>query len=78
MNKLLVVAKIDPEESDRYWCREQLEDFSKHLRKQVSKWFTDPKEDFLGLVIVSGVKIEVHQLKDEDQPELVRVNVVYE
>jgi hypothetical protein len=73
MNKLLAIVTVNEDQA----TPEVLSDLNKYVKKLLEEWIQSDDKNVVTFTVMEGITIDVNQMKDEDQPELVKVKVEY-
>jgi hypothetical protein len=73
MNKLLAIVTVNEDQA----TPEILSDLNKYVKGLLEEWIQSDDKNVVTFTVMEGITIDVNQMKDEDQPELVKVKVEY-
>ncbi len=75
MNKILAVVEVDTKLIDV--DEDNMREIGNNVKSQIEGWLLGPYNNALSIVVNKGIKINIHQIRDESQPKLVEVKVNY-
>jgi hypothetical protein len=73
MNKLLAIVTVNEDQA----TPEVINELNKYVKGLLEEWIQSDDKNVVTFTVMEGITIDVNQMKDEDQPELVKVKVEY-